>query len=124
MYCGYCGKKNSDQMLFCVFCGKPLEVPEQEEEDVRKSRYAPPEDVAQAPSQEGVDGDEERNFAPDAAEEAPEAQEDAASGFEVFDEPDAQATAGGDMPESSEQRLEEQGAEEQVPDLPLEPAIR
>ena len=124
MYCGYCGKKNSDQMLFCVFCGKPLEVPEQGEEDVRKSRYAPPEDVAQAPSQEGVDGDEERNFAPDAAEEAPEAQEDAASGFEVFDEPDAQVPEDGDMPESSEQRLEEQGAEEQVPDLPLEPAIR
>ena len=125
MYCGYCGKKNSDQMLFCVFCGKPLEVPEQEEEDVRKSRYASTEDVArtQTPSPEGVDKDVERNFAPDVAEEAPE-EEDAASESEVFDEPDAQATAGGDIPESSEQRLEEQGAEEQVPDLPLEPAIR
>ncbi len=32
MYCGQCGKKIMDNMLFCPFCGTPVVIPEQDEE--------------------------------------------------------------------------------------------
>ena len=31
MYCGQCGKKVMDNMLFCPFCGSPIVIPEQDE---------------------------------------------------------------------------------------------
>lgn len=30
MYCGQCGKKVMDNMLFCPFCGSPIVIPEQD----------------------------------------------------------------------------------------------
>lgn len=41
MYCTHCGKQNSDDMLFCGYCGKPLEAPEPEAEE------RPPEEDSQ-----------------------------------------------------------------------------
>lgn len=32
MYCGQCGKKVMENMLFCPFCGSPIVIPEQDEE--------------------------------------------------------------------------------------------
>lgn len=32
MYCGQCGKKVMEDMLFCPFCGSPIVIPDQEEE--------------------------------------------------------------------------------------------
>jgi len=31
MYCGQCGKKVMENMLFCPFCGSPIVIPEQDE---------------------------------------------------------------------------------------------
>ena len=31
MYCGQCGKKVMDNMLFCPFCGAPIVIPDQDE---------------------------------------------------------------------------------------------
>ena len=31
MYCGQCGKKVMDSMLFCPFCGSPIVIPDQDE---------------------------------------------------------------------------------------------
>ena len=31
MYCGQCGKKVMDNMLFCPFCGSPIVIPDQDE---------------------------------------------------------------------------------------------
>ena len=31
MYCGQCGKKVMDTMLFCPFCGSPIVIPDQDE---------------------------------------------------------------------------------------------
>ena len=33
MYCSHCGKKVNDTMLFCPFCGDPIVIPEQDEEE-------------------------------------------------------------------------------------------
>ena len=32
MYCAHCGKKVTDGMLFCPFCGKEIQIPEQDPE--------------------------------------------------------------------------------------------
>lgn len=32
MYCGQCGKKVMDNMLFCPFCGSPIVIPDQDDE--------------------------------------------------------------------------------------------
>ncbi len=31
MYCSHCGKKVTDMMLFCPFCGEPIVIPDQDE---------------------------------------------------------------------------------------------
>ena len=35
MFCGKCGKRVHDDMLFCPFCGSPIVIPDQEESDRR-----------------------------------------------------------------------------------------
>ena len=30
MYCGQCGKKVMENMLFCPFCGAPIVIPDQD----------------------------------------------------------------------------------------------
>lgn len=35
MYCGQCGKKVMENMLFCPFCGSPIVIPDQEEAHVQ-----------------------------------------------------------------------------------------
>ena len=49
MYCSHCGKKVGEDMLFCPFCGKPIVIPEQDDEPV-----AVPVDAAPAPVAEGA----------------------------------------------------------------------
>ena len=48
MYCSHCGKKVGEDMLFCPFCGKPIVIPEQDDEPV-----AAPVDAASASAAEG-----------------------------------------------------------------------
>lgn len=36
MYCGQCGKKVMENMLFCPFCGSPIVIPDQDEIQVEK----------------------------------------------------------------------------------------
>lgn len=49
MFCSHCGKKVTDTMLFCPFCGDPIVIPEQDEEpaepdiEVTAPEEAPPE---------------------------------------------------------------------------------
>ena len=33
MFCSQCGKKVTENMLFCPFCGKPIVIPDQEPEE-------------------------------------------------------------------------------------------
>lgn len=45
MHCPHCGKNNSEQSLFCGFCGSPLSAPEpaEAEEDLERKLYGRPE---------------------------------------------------------------------------------
>ncbi len=43
MYCGQCGKKVMENMLFCPFCGSPIVIPDQDE----PSQSAPKPEAAQ-----------------------------------------------------------------------------
>ena len=38
MYCGQCGKKVMENMLFCPFCGSPIVIPDQDEAQVEVPR--------------------------------------------------------------------------------------
>ena len=38
MYCGQCGKKVMENMLFCPFCGSPIVIPDQEEAQTEAPR--------------------------------------------------------------------------------------
>ena len=48
MYCSHCGKKVNDTMLFCPFCGNPIEIPEQDEPDGQAAPAVPAEPAVQA----------------------------------------------------------------------------
>lgn len=37
MFCSQCGKKVTENMLFCPFCGKPIVIPDQEPEEAESS---------------------------------------------------------------------------------------
>lgn len=45
MYCGQCGKKVMDNMLFCPFCGSPIVIPEQDEPEEKPQVSAVQETV-------------------------------------------------------------------------------
>lgn len=93
MFCGQCGKRVLDTMLFCPFCGSPIVIPDQETGEPATAAPAPVE----APEQPAVDLPEaEEEVFPEAEDESeadafidlePEPKED----FEPlhFDEPDA-----------------------------------
>lgn len=42
MYCGQCGKKVMENMLFCPFCGSPIVIPEQDAHSQKASAPAEP----------------------------------------------------------------------------------
>lgn len=42
MYCGQCGKKVMENMLFCPFCGSPIVIPEQDEPSAPASQESKP----------------------------------------------------------------------------------
>ena len=75
MFCSQCGKRVTDNMLFCPYCGAPIVIPEQEDEAAEAPKAAPtdrpeptPLDGSQAiPSEDGLP---QRETA--AASEAPE----------------------------------------------------
>ena len=52
MYCGQCGKKVMENMLYCPFCGSPIVIPEQDEPaaEAVKAQFAP----AAAPESEEI----------------------------------------------------------------------
>lgn len=51
MYCGQCGKKVMDNMLFCPFCGSPIVIPDQDDEmgreQIPKETVVPPVENAE-----------------------------------------------------------------------------
>ena len=60
MYCSHCGKKVTDTMLFCPFCGDPIVIPEQDApEDAPQASYPAPDAAPQ----------------PDKADETPQPEE-------------------------------------------------
>lgn len=70
MYCSHCGKKVTDTMLFCPFCGDPIVIPEQDEPET----VAPESPEAIAPvAQEPVASEAEPTV--EAPEEAPVEEE-------------------------------------------------
>lgn len=64
MFCSQCGKKVTENMLFCPFCGKPIVIPDQEPEEA-ESLAAPGEGRAEASMQ--ARGEAERAKRADAA---------------------------------------------------------
>lgn len=46
MYCGQCGKKVMDNMLFCPFCGSPIVIPNQDEPAAQGGSAVQPADEA------------------------------------------------------------------------------
>ena len=65
MYCSHCGKKVGEDMLFCPFCGRPIVIPEQDEEPAQAP--APVTDALDAWVEDGAG-----NAAPVKAEAVPE----------------------------------------------------
>lgn len=53
MYCSHCGKKVTDTMLFCPFCGDPIVIPDQDE----PSESAPVEPSAASGTPERAEAD-------------------------------------------------------------------
>ena len=51
MYCGQCGKKVLDNMLFCPFCGSPIVIPDQDE-PAKVAEAAKPVEAKEAPMQD------------------------------------------------------------------------
>lgn len=51
MYCSQCGKKVMDTMLFCPFCGSPIVIPEQEEQN-------PAVEIAETVDEPAVDAED------------------------------------------------------------------
>lgn len=60
MYCGQCGKKVMDNMLFCPFCGSPIVIPEQDEPAVKPSAEPIFEAEAEAPVQPEIEAADAR----------------------------------------------------------------
>ncbi len=59
MYCSQCGKKVKDNMLFCPFCGSPIVIPEQDDDD----RQAPAAPVQRPESKPASVAQKENAFA-------------------------------------------------------------
>lgn len=71
MFCGQCGKRVLDTMLFCPFCGSPIVIPDQEVGEPDAAAPAPAEAIEQPAA--GLPEIEEAVF-PE-VEEEPEAEE-------------------------------------------------
>ena len=101
MFCGQCGKRVLDTMLFCPFCGSPIVIPDQEEGEANPA--VPAEPVEQQPAEAAEPEalfeveEPETEEAPE-PEELPEAEPEAAEEFEPlrFDAPEK---AGVDEPD-------------------------
>lgn len=75
MFCSQCGKKVTENMLFCPFCGKPIVIPDQEPEEAGNSaapgREAEGARVGEAAARAEGDGETAQIFdAPRQVEEA------------------------------------------------------
>ena len=51
MYCGQCGKKVMDNMLFCPFCGSPIVIPDQDAAETCDEPVQATEPIAAEPKQ-------------------------------------------------------------------------
>ena len=94
MYCGQCGKKVMDNMLFCPFCGSPIVIPDQDEASTaapKEQRQAEPvrrsEDVQGRTAPESPFGAEDAPAEQRAPEEAAPVEEFVPLRFD-FDAPD------------------------------------
>ena len=70
MFCSQCGKRVGDAMLFCPFCGQPIVIPEQEEQNA--SPEPEPADNARKPDEAAQESVPEANDAPRDGEGIPE----------------------------------------------------
>ena len=102
MYCGQCGKRVLETMLFCPFCGSPIVIPDQDEAEPIPAAPVEPEEQLEAvapepePVFEVLHFDEEPEEQPEAGAPEPE------PAFEPlrFDgEPEEQSTAEAAEPE-------------------------
>lgn len=91
VYCGQCGKKIMENMLFCPFCGAPVVIPEQG--DARPDEA--PEAIERAPeaawAARGADAPEDAQSAPEAGEREAASPARAADSSDSPAEPAAQA---------------------------------
>ena len=49
MFCGQCGKRVMENMLFCPFCGSPIVIPDQDGNAPQHNGEAVPPKAADAP---------------------------------------------------------------------------
>ncbi|MBQ8507942.1 MAG: zinc ribbon domain-containing protein [Clostridia bacterium] len=108
MYCGQCGKKVMDNMLFCPFCGQPIVIPDQD--DVPAAKPAP---QPEAPEQPEIEIAEESK--------APVSLFDVPQPEPTFEEPVAEEPEEEFVPLSFD--LEDVPEEESVPQPEPEPEI-
>jgi len=89
VYCSHCGKKVGEDMLFCPFCGKPIVIPEQDDESL-----AAPVDAVAASEAEGGDGHDAGNQEAEAVDLTAEKTDNKpTSVLKVDDAPDDAKTA-------------------------------
>ena len=141
MYCSHCGKKVGEDMLFCPFCGKPIVIPEQDNESVAapapvaegmvasdagqreaeatESTVESPEDKPTSVSDEGDAPDAAKDAAPVSDAEAELLEWDRARKrhmeADVWARPEAQAAEFSPLaPEEADEKLEESDWKEAV----------
>lgn len=86
MYCGQCGKKVMDNMLFCPFCGSPIVIPEQDEPEAA----VPATETAPAAEESRQISLFEKKELPEDAEEETESDEEEFEPLSFsFDDPDS-----------------------------------
>lgn len=115
MYCGQCGKKVMDNMLFCPFCGSPIVIPDQDEASAagRADQIAPEpaqQSAAQTADEPALKSAYPKSLfdAPAAKREIEEPQEEfvpLSFDFEAQDEPEAQIEPPREEPQQEQEEI-------------------
>ncbi len=119
MYCSHCGKKVTDTMLFCPFCGDPIVIPEQ---DAPEDAPVEPSTLPETDGRAEADGAPAEPFVPLNEADAPDGQAPEAGQEEpAADAPEADEAAAELLDWGRSRRAYADGDVWARPDEPFEP---
>lgn len=117
MYCGQCGKKVLENMLFCPFCGSPIVIPDQDEPVAPKAEpVREPEVPVVMETAEEIFPDQPRSLFEDAPAAKPPRQKPVEEFVPLsFDFNAEEEPAANPVPEPEEEAVEDAEAEPEQP---------